>query len=123
MEVLAKSKYIRISARKMRLVADLIRGLKADGALAILSHLNKAAARPLLLTLKQGMGNAVNNFNLEKGSLLIKKLAIGKGPTHKRGRPVSRSRWHPILKRTSHIVMILEGKEKEKKGGKHGPKN
>ncbi len=115
MEVVAKSKYVRISARKMRLVADLVRDLKTDEALEILSHLNKGAARPLFLTLKQALGNAVNNFNLDKEDLLIKKLEIGEGSTYKRGRFVSRGRWHPILKRTSHITMILEGIEKKKK--------
>ena len=61
MEVIAKSKYVRISARKMRLVADLVRGLKVNEALEILSHLNKKPAQVLLLSLKQGIGNAVNN--------------------------------------------------------------
>lgn len=115
MEVKAKSKYIRMSARKVRLAADLVRGLKAQSALAILSHLNKKAAEPLLATLKQGVANAVNNFNLNKDSLIIKGLEIGEGPTLKRGRPVSRGRWHPIFKRTSHIMMTLEGQAKQKK--------
>ncbi|PJE69158.1 50S ribosomal protein L22 [Candidatus Shapirobacteria bacterium CG10_big_fil_rev_8_21_14_0_10_38_14] len=113
MEVIAKSKYVRISARKMRLVADLVRGLKVNEALEILSHLNKKPAQVLLLSLKQGIGNAVNNFGLQKDNLLIKKLEIGKGPTYKRGRAVSRGRWHPILKRTSHVRMILEGETKK----------
>lgn len=120
MEVIAKSKYIRISARKMRLVADLIRGLKADEALEVLNHLNKSAAQPLFLTLKQAIGNAVNNFNLNKENLLLKRLEIGEGPTFKRGRFVSRGRWHPILKRTSHITMVLEGEKKKKAEKKEG---
>ena len=109
MEVIAKSKYVRISPQKMRLVADLIRGLPAQEAMDILTHLNRAAAKPLLLTLKQGIANAVNNFNLKKDNLLIKKLEIGEGPVLKRGRPVSKGAWHQILKRTSHINLILEG--------------
>jgi len=122
MEVIAQSKHIRISPRKMRLVADLIRGLPAQEALAILSHLNKKASQPLLLVLKQGMGNAVNNFKLNKDSLFIKRLEIGKGPTFKRGRAVSRGVWHSIMKRTSHINLVLEGEE-IKKGVKSGTKS
>jgi len=115
MEITARSKSVRISARKMRLVADAVRGLPVDQALIILQHLRKRAAKPLLLVLKQGMANAANNFGLQKDGLKIKTLEIGEGPTYKRGRPVSRGRWHPILKRTSHIRMILEGKKKETK--------
>ena len=115
MEVIAKSKYIRISARKMRLVADLVRGLKVNETLDILNHLNKKPAHVLLLILKQGIGNAVNNFGLQKDNLLIKKLEIGEGSTFKRGRAASRGRWHPILKRTSHVFMTLEGEEKKTK--------
>lgn len=102
----------------MRLVADLVRGLLAKKAMDILTHLNKNGAKPLLLTLKQAVGNAVNNFNLEKDNLLVKKLEIGKGPTFKRGRPASRGIWHPILKRTCHIKMILEGEPAYKKAKK-----
>lgn len=102
----------------MRLVADLVRGLPAQEAMDTLTHLNKRAAKSLFLTLKQGVGNAVNNFNLEKDSLLIKKLEIGKGPTFKRGRPVSRGVWHSILKRTCHIKIVLEGEPAQRKAKK-----
>lgn len=118
MEIAAESKHVRISPRKMRLVADLVRGLPVQEAMDILIHLNKRAAKPLLLTLKQGIGNAVNNFSLEKDDLLIKRLEIGKGPTYKRGRPVSRGIWHRILKRTCHIKMVLEGEPAQRKAKK-----
>lgn len=112
MEVVARSTFIRQTPRKLRLVADQIRGLKAQEAVVILEHLNKRAAKPILLTLKQGIGNAVNNFNLARESLKIKNLEISKGPIYKRGRAAARGRWHRILKRTSHIKMVLEGEEK-----------
>ncbi len=118
MEVVAKSKFIRISPRKISLVADVVRGLKATQAMEVLKNVKKRAAKPLLLTLKQALGNALNNFKIDKESLVIKKLEIGKGPIYKRGRPVSRGRYHPILKRTSHITLILEGKEAKKDGEK-----
>jgi len=112
MEVIAKSKYIRMSPKKVRLVAAAVAHLPVARAEMILIKLNKRATRPLLLTLKQGVANAVGNFGLIKESLVIKRLEIGKGPSYKRGRPVSRGQWHPILKRTCHIRMILEGTEK-----------
>jgi len=114
MEVIAKSDFLRISPRKLNLVARPIRGLKVVYALEVLKNLNKKAADFLILTLRQGIGNAVNNFNLDKESLVIKKIEIGKGPVLKRGRPVSRGRWHPILKRTSNLKIFLEGEEIKK---------
>lgn len=131
MEIMAKSTFVRQSPRKLRLVADQIRGLKAEEAVAILKNLNKRAAKPILLTLKQGISNAVNNFNLKKEDLKIKNLQIGEGPRFKRLDKSHRAfRWGTIQKRTAHIRMILEGEEieksklqkKEKKGKKHGTK-
>jgi len=114
MEIIAKSKNVRISPRKVRLVADVVRGLKVEEAEKILIGLNKKATEPLLLVLKQGIANATKNFDLIRETLILKSLEIGKGPTYKRGRPASRGYWHPILKRTSHIRMILEGEERKK---------
>ena len=112
MEVIAKSTFIRPTPRKLRLVADQIRGLGVAQAEAILKNLNKKAAKPLLMVLKQGIGNAVNNFKLNKDNLRIKQLEIGEGPRMKRTRFVSRGRVHQIQKRLSHIKMVLEGGEK-----------
>ena len=114
MEVVAKSNFLRISPRKLNLVAQSIKGLKAIYALEVLKNLNKKAADLLILTLKQGIGNAVNNFNLDKESLVIKKIEVGKGPILKRGQPVARGRWYPILKRTSNLKIFLDGTEKTK---------
>lgn len=133
MEVISRSSNIRMSPRKLRLVADAVRGLKVSQALEILPQLGKKAFLPLFLTLKQGIGNAVNNFKLDKENLVIKKLEIGKGPTLKRGRAISRGQYHSILKRTSHLTMVLEGKpasvpplaklRRGKKGAKNGTKS
>jgi len=114
MEVVAKSDFLRISPRKLNLVAQSLKGLKVTYALEVLKNLNKKAADFLILTLKQGIGNAVNNFNLDKESLIIKKIEVGKGPILKRGRPVARGQWHPILKRTSNLKIFLEGEEIKK---------
>ena len=110
MEIKAKSNYIRISPRKMRLLTRLLVGKKAIDCLPILANLTQSSAQPVADLIKQGLGNAVNNFSLDRESLIIKSLQATKGPILKRGRPVSRGRWHPILKRTSHLYLILEGK-------------
>jgi len=122
MEVIAKSKYIRLSQKKLNLMAAVIRGLSVVEAEKILTFLNKRGSRPLLLVLKQAKANALKNFNLQEKGLKIKKLVVTKGPSYKRGRPVSRGQWHPILKRTSHVTMVLEGEEK-KEEKKHGTKS
>jgi len=122
MEVIAKSKYIRLSQKKLNLMAAVIRGLSVVEAEKILTFLNKRGSRPLLLVLKQAKANALKNFNLQEKGLKIKKLVVTKGPSYKRGRPVSRGQWHPILKRTSHVTMVLEGEEK-KEEEKHGTKS
>jgi len=121
MEVIAKSKYIRLSPKKLNLVAAAIRGLQITEAEKILTHLNKRGSHFLLLVLKQAKANAVKNFDLQEKGLKIKKLMVNKGPTYKRGRPVSRGQWHPILKRTSHVTMFLEGEER--KEGKENTNN
>ena len=108
MEIGAKSTFVRGSPRKIRLVADQIKGLKAIQAEAILENLQKAAASPLLLVLKQALGNAVGNFKLSPENLKIKSLDIGEGPRMKRVRFVSRGRIHQIKKRLSHINLVLE---------------
>ncbi|HUW21338.1 MAG TPA: 50S ribosomal protein L22 [Candidatus Bathyarchaeia archaeon] len=114
MEIIARSKHIRITARKLRLVADLVRGLSVSQAIVALENLGKKAAKPILETLKQGLGNATGNFGLNKEGLYLREIQIGEGPTLKRWRAVSRGRTHQIKKRTSHIRIVLEG-EKEKK--------
>jgi large subunit ribosomal protein L22 len=112
MEVIAKSKFVRQSPRKLRLVANQVRGLRAEEAVILLENLRKRAAKPILLTLKQGIGNAVNNFGLKREDLRIKSLEIGEGPRFKRMDKSHRFfRWGTIQKRTAHIRMVLEGGE------------
>lgn len=108
MEIKAKSKYIRISPRKLNLVAKSIKGLSLQKALETLAFLEKKAARSLLKTLKSAIANAINNFKLKEEGLKIKSIEILKAPMLKRWRPVSRGRAHPYAKRTSHIKVILE---------------
>ena len=122
-----KSSYIRTSARKLRLVVPLAKGFPPEKALVALDQSTKRAALPLIKTIKQVVANAVNNLKLEENSLIIKNVLIEEGPTYKRWRAGARGRAKPILKRTSHIRVILETKEskKEEKEGdkKHGSKS
>jgi large subunit ribosomal protein L22 len=129
MKIIAKSNYIRMTPRKVRLVADSIRQLPPEEALTVLKAMNKRAAKPLAETLKQAMGNAVNNFKLNKEDLMIEEIQIGEGPVFKRWRAASRGQAHQVLKRTSHIRVVLEekaknkGAEKKSKRSKNGAKS
>jgi len=107
MQIIAQTKFIKHGPRKVRLVADLIRPMAIEEALTILKHLRRRAASPVLKVLKQAVANAVNNYKLSKDSLTIQLIEVNGGPTQKRGQPVSRGRVHAILKRSSHIKIIL----------------
>ena len=105
------------------MVADQVRGLKAEEARVLLENLNRRAAKSILLVLKQGIGNAVNNFNLPKESLKIKSLEIGEGTRYKRMDKSHRFfRWGTVEKKTAHIKMVLEGEEVEVKKEKKAKK-
>lgn len=114
MEIVARSKFVRISPRKLRLVAKEIQGLSVNQARDLLENWNKKAARTILLTLKQGVGNAVNNYRLRPDSLKIKSLQINEGPRYKRMDKSHRSfRWGTIRKKTAHIRLTIEGEEEK----------
>ena len=110
MEIKTESKTVRISPRKVRLVADVIRNKPVGQALNILSLVNKRGATVLRKTLKSAVSNAVNNAKIKEDLLMIKKIEIGEGPFLKRYRPSTRGRVHPYKKRSSHIRIILEEK-------------
>ncbi|MCG2692472.1 50S ribosomal protein L22 [Microgenomates group bacterium] len=107
MQIKAEAKFLKHGPRKLRLVADLIRPMAIDEAMTTLKHLSNRSAVPVLKVLKQAVANAVNNYKLSKDSLTIQLIEVNAGPVQKRGQPVSRGRMHPILKRTSHIKIIL----------------
>lgn len=119
MEVKAKLKQIRISPRKVRLVAGVIRGMKAETALDQLRFMNKKAAKPVEKLLQSAIANADNNFEIEKSNLFIKEIRVDEGTTLKRWMPKAQGRATPIRKRTSHINLVLA---EIKESGKKGPK-
>ena len=110
MQIKAEAKFLKHGPRKVRLVADLVRPMALEEAMTTLKHLSNRAAAPVLKVFKQAIANAVNNHNLSKDSLSIHSIEINAGPVAKRFQPVSRGRAHSILKRTSHIKIILNSK-------------
>ncbi len=108
MEVIALAKSVRISPRKVRLVAESIRNKPAVEALQTLSLIRKRAASFLEKTLKSAMANAMHNTKVAEEALFIKKIEVTEGPPFKRFHPSTRGRIHPYKKRTSHIKIILK---------------
>jgi large subunit ribosomal protein L22 len=116
MLIVAKQNFVRTNPRKIRLVIDAIRKtVLATDALAVLDSIEKRAAKVVSKVMKQAIANSTNNFNLPISTLKVKELQVTGGPTYKRGQPVSRGRFHEIKKRTSHITIILESQDEEKK--------
>lgn len=115
MKVTVKLRYLRISARKVRLVADLIRGKKIEEAQAILRFTIKKAARPLLKLLKSALASATNNFRMEESNLYVSKILVDEGPKYKRWRARARGQAFEIQKKTSHITIVLEEIKKKAK--------
>lgn len=110
-EIKAKLNNHRASPRKVRVVANLIKGKKVGEALAQLDFLAKRPAKPIAKLLKSAINNAKNNFKVkdEKG-LVVKSITVNPGPVLKRHRPRSRGMANQILKRTSHVTVVLAGK-------------
>ena len=104
---LAKYRYARISARKARLIIDLIRGREVQEALNILKFTPNRAAGMISKTLTSAVANA-NEAEANVESLIVKEARVDDGPVMKRFQPKDRGRAHPILKRTSHILVVVE---------------
>jgi large subunit ribosomal protein L22 len=109
-EVRAVERHIRMSAQKVRLVLDVVRGKPAQEALAILQFLPQRAARPVAKAVKSAVANAENNFNMDPDDLVVTACAADEGRTLKRWRPRARGRVNQILKRSSHITVVVAEK-------------
>ena len=124
MEVIAKLRYLRIAPRKVRLVADLVRGKSVEEATHILNFTRKRAAKPILKLLNSAIANASHNFQLKKENLYISKIVVDEGPKLKRWRPRARGVAYEIQKKTSHITLVLaeiENKNSKRKSQKSKP--
>ena len=104
----AVARYIRISPSKVRIVLNIIRGKDYLDAVAILKNMPNGAAEYVVKVLESAGANAENNLGLNKNDLYVAETFVDGGPTLKRFQPVSKGRAHSILKRTSHITVILD---------------
>ena len=110
MEFKSEQKHILLSPRKVRPVADVIRKLTPKKALEVLPFVKKRASEYIIKVIKAAVA-AAGEKGIDVSNLEFKEIQIGEGPRLKRGRPVSRGRWHPIKKRMSHIKIVLVSKE------------
>lgn len=111
MEAKATAKYVRIAPRKVSVVLDLIRNQPADLAVGILKNTPKAASEVLIKLLGSAAANAEQNHNMDKNRLYVSECFVCPGPTLKRFRPRAQGRAFRILKRTSHITLVLKEME------------
>jgi large subunit ribosomal protein L22 len=109
-EALAQARYVRMSASKVRRVVDLVRGMKADEALAMLKFAPQAASEPVSKVLASAVANAENNHNLDPRTLYISQAYVDEGPTMRRFRPRAQGRAYRIRKRTSHITVVVQSR-------------
>ena len=113
MKATAKLRYMKGSAQKIRLVADLVRGKSENAAVAILQHTKKVAARDILKTLKSAVANAEQKeAHLDVDDLVIRKITVDKGPQEKRVRPAPMGRAYRVLHRKSHVTIELSDEAK-----------
>jgi large subunit ribosomal protein L22 len=108
----AQARYVRTSARKARLVADLIRGASVTDAQAILAYSTRAAAVPVRKVLQSAIANADHNHGLDTRDLMVARVTVDEGPTIKRFRPRAQGRATPIMKRTCHITIAVAETER-----------
>jgi large subunit ribosomal protein L22 len=107
LEATATLRFARISARKVKIVADLIRGKKVDEALAIVKFTPKASSETIEKLLKSAIANAENNHGMNRGNLVVSEIYANQGPTMKRIRAASKGSAARIRKRTSHVTIKL----------------
>lgn len=107
MQARAQLNYLRMSPRKVRLVADLLRGRSVPEAQAQLAAAVRGVVPPLRKLLASAVANAKRGFALEEANLYIAEVRVDGGPTLKRSRPRSRGMAHPVGKRTSHVTIVL----------------
>jgi large subunit ribosomal protein L22 len=110
METSAKLSYAQISAQKLRLVADQIRSKPAEEALQLLSFSPKKGSDIIKKVLESAIANAENNEGADIDELKVSRIFVDEGPTHKRMRPRAKGRGNRILKRTSHVTVMLADK-------------
>ena len=112
----AQARFVRVTPQKARRVIDMIRGMNAQEAQTLLRFAPQAASEPIGKVVCSSIANATNNYNLDPRTLVITQAFIDEGPTMKRFRPRAQGRASQILKRTSHITVVVESVDSQKKG-------
>ena len=118
MQVKASAQEVRLSTRKVGIVASLVRHRSVEDALTILEHTPRRAAKPIAKVIESARANAENNHNMKPDSLQIAEINIGPAASMKRFRPAAHGRANPYRKRATHITVIVEGEERAKKSSK-----
>jgi large subunit ribosomal protein L22 len=108
MSTTAKLRHVRMTPRKMRVVANQVRGMRAAKAVEFLTFCRRRAARPILKLVRSALANADQKGDVDVDNLQVKKIEVDQGPTLKRFMPRARGIATPILKRTSHVMVVLE---------------
>ncbi len=111
MEARAVAKHVRISPRKMKPIADLVRGKSVKDAQAILKFTPRKGAEIFLKVLNSAVANAENNHHMDVDSLIVKEIYANQGPTLKRWNAGSMGRANPILRRSSHVGVVVAEQE------------
>ena len=111
MEAKAYLKYARISPRKVKIVLDLIRGKDVGVAMGILKNTPKSASEYLIKLLKSAIANAEHNFNMDVSRLYVSECFVCPGPTLKRIMPRAKGSADRILKRTSHVTLVVKERD------------
>jgi len=110
-DIRAQGRFVSISAQKLRLVVDLIRGKPAIDAVNLLRFTPSGAARPVVKVLESAVANAEENFGVSRDDLVVYRIFADEAPTRKWRRFGARGRFKPILRRASHITVILRERE------------
>src|SRR5262245_33061265 len=107
----AKTKYVRISPRKARLAADLIRGRSVEDASVQLMFCKLRGGRLLQKTLDAAVANAETQLSIQRRNLIVQEVRVDEGPTLKRAKPKNKGGSHPIMKRTSHFTVVVASEQ------------
>lgn len=113
MSVLAVAKGVRMSPRKVGVVASLVRGRTVEDALVILAHTPRRSALPVIKAIESARANADHNHGFKPKTLRITEITVNHGPRIKRFRPAAHGRALPFMRRTSHIRVVVDGDKRE----------
>ena len=112
-DIQAKINNLSLSAQKVRIVIDMVRGKSANEALEILRFVNKRAALPVSKLVASAVANAEENFGVSRDDLYVAKITADEAPTRKWRRFGARGRFKPILRRSSHLTVVLSERGRE----------